>query len=115
MTQFIEQTNVSVILDRWMGSDYMYDKLFNRHSDMNKILDIDKRLAKLNAVIIICYKQPKYYTKDEKDSKLFKQEEYSKMTALYKKYAKISNCRILMIDTSDENLDKQLNKIIAFI
>lgn len=115
VTQFIEQTGVSVILDRWMGSDYMYDKLFDRHSDINKILNIDKRLAKLNAVIIICYKQPEYYTKDEKDGQLFKQEEYTKMTKLYEQYAEISNCRIFMIDTSDENLENQLKNIIAFI
>lgn len=111
VTQFIEQTNSSVILDRWMGSDFMYDKLFNRHSDRKKIFDIDKRLAKRRALLVICYKQPKYYTDDKKDGELFDTSAYTTMTKIYKKYATLTSCKVLLLDTSDQNLKEQLNKI----
>jgi thymidylate kinase len=116
ITQFIEQTGVSVILDRWIGSDYMYSKLFDREISYNKIFDIDFRLSKLNTLLIICYKQPYAFIHDIEDEQFINEKQYEKMTALYREYERESLIdNVLFLDTSDENLEEQLNKIIAKI
>ena len=112
VTQFIEQTEVSVILDRWMPSDYMYSKLFDRDISYRKIWELDERFSKLNTLLIICYKEPKYYVEDTEDFEFVNKTMYTQMTNLYKEYqdqSKIKN--ILYLNTSNENLKEQIEKI----
>jgi thymidylate kinase len=112
VTQFLEQSGASAILDRWHPSDYMYDKLFDRPSDLNKIFDIDKRLAKLNTLLVICYKTPEHYQDDPEDADFVNPTMYTKMTDYYMEF--INNSKIkrkLVLNTSDENLNNQIHKI----
>lgn len=114
VTQFIEQTGVSVILDRWMPSDFMYSKLFDRDISYRKIFELDKRFAALNTLLIICYKDEKKYIDDKEDFEFVNKDMYSKMTALYKEYADQSLItNILFLDTSNEILENQINSIKA--
>ena len=112
ITQFIEQTGVSVILDRWVASDYMYSKLFNRHISYDIIKNIDARLSDLNAIIIVCYKREEGYLHDEEDKAFISMKDYDKMKMLYREYASITKCKIHFLDTTDQNLKNQLNEII---
>jgi thymidylate kinase len=111
ITQFIEQTGQSVILDRWTPSDYMYSKLFDRDISYRKIADIDARLGKLNALIVYCYKDKEAFVHDEEDKDFIDITMYEKMTSLYEEFAVNSKCRALWLNTSDQNLDAQLAKI----
>jgi len=112
ISQFLEQVGSSVILDRWHPSDYMYDKLFGRPSDLTKILDIDKRLAKLNTLLVICYKTPEHYQEDPEDADFVNPTMYSQMTEYYKEFVDMSSIkRKLLLNTSDENINKQLHAI----
>jgi len=110
--QFLEQTMSSVILDRFHPSDYVYSNLFGRKYDYDKVFDIDERLSKLNALIVICYKDENAYIPDEEDKDFITMADYPRMTELYNKFAVLSKCRILFLNTSDENLEKQLATII---
>lgn len=115
ITQFLEQTDASVILDRWHGSDYMYGQLFDRDVSQRKIFELDERLAKLDAHMIICYKDESAYIEDVEDKEFITMNDYSKMTAHYREFAQKSKCKILFLNTSNENLKEQLSLIIKFI
>jgi len=114
ITQFIEQTGISVILDRWMPSDYMYSKLFDRDISYRKIFELDERFAKMNAKLIICYKDPDKYIVDTEDFEFVKPEMYTEMTRLYHEYAEQSKIKnIIFLNTSSQILEKQLAIIKA--
>lgn len=111
ISKFLAKTNMRVILDRWVPSDYVYSKLFNRHIDFDRIFKIDKILAKTKTLIVLCYKDKYAFQIDEKDKDLVGPDVYNKMTNLYFEYAKKSECNIFKLNTSDENLTKQLSLI----
>ena len=114
VTQFLEQTKTSVILDRWMGSDYMYSKLFDRDISFRKIFELDERFAKMNALLVICFKDESCYIEDKEDFEYVNTTMYSKMTALYREYCEQSKIKnILFLNTSDENIENQLKAIIS--
>lgn len=112
ITQFIEQTQISVIIDRWVPSDYMYSKLFSRDISYHKIWEIDQRFAKMNTLLVICYKDKDKHIVDIEDADFVNPSMYDRMLELYKEYtlqSKIKN--VLFLNTSDENLQQQLFNI----
>lgn len=112
VTQFIEQTQASVILDRWVPSDYVYSKLFNRDISYRKIWEIDQRFAEMNTLLVICYKDKDKYIVDEEDADFVNPSMYEKMFELYQEYVKQSKIKnVLFLNTSDEDLSQQLLNI----
>jgi thymidylate kinase len=110
--QCIEQTGASIIFDRWVPSDFVYSKLFDRDISYRKIWEIDERLSKLNATLIVCYKTPEHFIEDIEDADFVNPTMYARMTELYREYASQSKIKnIMFIDTSDENLEKQIETI----
>jgi thymidylate kinase len=114
--QFIEQSGTSIILDRWIPSDYVYSKLFDRDISYRKIWEIDERLSKLNTTIVFCYKKDEKFIHDVEDEMFINESQYRKMTELYRDYSHQSKVKnILFLDTSDENLVEQLKTIKSYI
>lgn len=115
--QVIEQTKLSTILDRGFPCDYMYSKLFNRDFDYGKLAEIDSRFAAMQTLIVLCYKDAEAFLDDEEDRIAFgiTTEAYEKMTGFYREYLEMSKCKSIIINTSDENLEAQLDKIILNI
>jgi thymidylate kinase len=110
--QCVEQTGASIIFDRWIPSDFVYSKLFDRDISYRKIWEIDGRLAKLDAIVIVCYKTPDKFIVDEEDADFVNPTMYSKMNELYREYAEQSSIKkILFLNTSDENLEQQIKDI----
>jgi thymidylate kinase len=112
ITQFLEQSGSSIILDRWHPSDFVYDRLFKRQSDDIKIMDIDGRLAKLDALLVVCYKTPEHYEVDLEDADFVNPSMYDEMNDLYKEFISKTKCKVLHLNTSDRDIEEQLSKII---
>ena len=110
-TQIAEQTGMSVIYDRLYPSEYAYSRAYNRATSHDKIMSMDERYAKMGALIVVCYKDPKAYQKDDKE--IIDVSKYETLTAWYKEFKKITKCKYLMLDTTDENLEAQLATIQA--
>lgn len=113
LTQFLEQTKTSVIFDRLFPSEFAYAKAYDRPTSYKKIMDIDSRYAKMNAKIIIFYKNSDCYEDD--DTGLIKTEMYENIHNAFVEFSNLSECDVLLLNTSDKNLGKQLEKIISFI
>lgn len=111
VTQFIEQSGTSIILDRWHPSDFMYNCLFNRENPTKKIFDIDERLAKLGALIVVCYKSEHAYEVDEEDKDFVNPTMYTDMTNLYRVFSRHTKCRVLFINTTNQDLEEQIKVI----
>ncbi len=113
LTQFLEQTNTSVIFDRLFPSEFAYAKAYNRPTSYEKIMNIDSRYAKMGAKIIIFYKNSDCYEDD--DTGLIKTEMYEKVHNAFVEFSNLSECDVLLLNTSDKKLGTQLEKIINFI
>ena len=111
ITQFIEQSKCSVILDRFMPSDFMYSRLFDRDVDYDKIWELDLRFSQMNTLLVICYKNEENQIDDIEDKDFVNKSQYNEMTKIYRQYAAESNLKVLFLNTSDEDLENQLSLI----
>ena len=115
ITQMFEQTGQSAILDRSFLSDYMYSCLFNRPYDKATHVLTDERFAKMNALVVYCYKDEESFQEDTEDADFITMNDYKKMMIHYDLVLDETNCRHIRLNTSDENLEEQLKTIIANI
>lgn len=115
ITQLLEQTKASVILDRSFLSDYMYAMLFNRAYDLKKHVETDQRFAKMGAVIVYCYKDEEFFQHDEEDKDFVSVKDYKEMQNYYNVILERSACKVIKLNTSDENLHNQLATIMSNI
>lgn len=108
--QICEQTNYSIIFDRFVGSEYAYSKFNNRQTDLNKIFDLDKRASKLNGTIIYCYKDKDFYKDD--DLELYTTKDYDSLKLYYDQFLKMSCCKVIKLCTNNQDLNSQIKFII---
>lgn len=109
--QTAEQTGYSFIYDRLYPSEYAYSRVLGRITAHEQILKIDERYAAMDTLIVVFHKDPSAFQEDDK--KIIDTAHYSALTEWYKEFGKITKCKFLMIDTTDENLDAQLEAIIT--
>ncbi len=109
--QIAEQTGYSFIYDRLYPSEYAYSRAYNRMTSHEKILNLDERYAKMGALIVVCYKKPTAFQEDDKG--IIEVSKYEALTKWYREFKKFSKCKVLMLDTTEENLEAQLAKIDA--
>jgi len=104
---------LKLVFDRGHLCEYAYSKVYGRHTSMSKIMEVDERLANLGAVIIYCYKQPEFYQEDPEDPVQVNQ--YDEIKGYYEEFLSLTKCKVVKLDTSDEDLDKQINTILEAI
>lgn len=108
--KMIEVCNMSIIFDRFFPCEFVYSKVFKRNSDDKLIFDYDRWWNKLNGKIILLHKP----TLSEND-KFVNKEQYQKIKNLYLEYVSKTSCKNLVMDTSDRNLNVQVEKIKKFL
>lgn len=107
--QLAQQTGYDFIYDRLFPSEYAYSRAYQRSTSHEKIISIDARYAKMGALVVVCFKDPKAYQEDDKG--IIDVAKYSQLTEWYKEFKKLSKCEVLMLDTTEENLEDQLKQI----
>jgi len=95
----------NVIFDRFHLSEIVYSEILNRKTDQAALKRADEILAGLDARIIICEKQLPGI--DE----YLEQNEVTEAKYVYRAMRAISDCKVMFLDTTDENLGKQLRLI----
>jgi len=111
IVQLLEQVGFDIIIDRFHGSEFAYSKVFNRFTSKEKIADIDERLAKMDCLIVYCFKDSKAYLEDDQD--IVRVDQYDKLKVAYEHFLTETKCEYIRLNTTDENLDKQVKTIIA--
>ena len=109
LVQFLEQTGCSVIFDRFHISEQVYSKTYGRVTLPEMNTDHDERLAKMGAIIIYCYRDPKTWKRDMHNITDF--SKYPLICDNYEYYLKQTKCHVIRLDVTDENLERQVNEL----
>ena len=105
-----ELCDVSVIYDRFFPSEYVYARVYHRETDFDLIERYDKWWNRMNGIMIFLDK-PNL----DKVDHLVMPEMYQNIRHEYENYKLFTSCKHITIDTSDQDLDKQLLTIISFL
>jgi thymidylate kinase len=106
--EFLKQTKYSVIIDRAFPSDIVYTNVFRPNKELiNTLYDIDEKFSNLNTIIIYCYKQNHFI-----DDEIIDSSKYLSITNEYEKYLLYTKCRVINLNTTDENLNREINEIL---
>jgi AAA+ ATPase superfamily predicted ATPase len=103
--------NSVIILDRFTPCEYAYSKTYNRTTNEKLIWQIDKDLYSLNGYIIYCYKDIYENFSDH----LIKSSELGTIKYYYEEYLKQTIVPYLKLNTTDQNLENQINQIKQFL
>jgi hypothetical protein len=114
LLDFLEQVNVAgngLIIDRHLPSEFAYSYAYHRLTDLNYIWEADEKLAKLGACVIYCYKDKV----DNFEDHLIDESKVEPIKEGYEYYFQKTKMKHLILNTSDENLLEQLDKIQRFL
>jgi thymidylate kinase len=107
MLKQVEFKDFGIIFDRHMPSEYVYSKVYNRPTHEESIWKIDKELADLGAVILYCTKT----TYKEFEDEVITLDKIETIKQYYEEYFKHTKMRVIRLDTTDENLEREIYEI----
>jgi hypothetical protein len=110
---FLEQIKINggLVIDRFTPCEYAFATVFNRETNFQLIFDIDSRLAALDVHLIYCYKD----TYENWDDDPIKFERIGQLKQAYQFYCAVTKMKCLQLETSDQNLNKQMERICTFL
>lgn len=111
LADFLEQTGTSVILDRNWPSEIVYSEYFKRQTDSDVVAQLDETYARMGALIVVCTRLNGYVGFVDEDDLTIKEKQIAEIDALYKKRIPSVKTRHFFLDTSDEDLDRELRDI----
>jgi hypothetical protein len=107
---FLENITIpgGIVIDRFTPCEYAYALAYKRFTNIPMILDIDARLANLGFTFVCCYKTR--YT--NWDDELVSRKKVGDLITNYMSYCQITSMPVVLLDTTDEDLNGQLSKIL---
>jgi thymidylate kinase len=113
LQSFLRQTGQSVIFDRAYPSEWVYSRYFGRESCVASMDMIDKWHADHDAKIIIPFRTER--VRDESDYTFLTAGVKKDLAKLYQEFAKWTKCDVLFLQVDDENLDREMRDILAWL
>jgi len=110
MIKLLDVANSNIMFDRFFPSEWVYSQVFNRQQGLDIVLALDEYWSRLGGKIIWLDK-PNIEESDE----LVPKSKYNEIRQKYKEYMNLTKCDVLYLDTTDRNLEKQVNLISKFI
>lgn len=114
LLDFIEQTHMSVIMDRFYPTEWVYGQVMSREVDIESLFYLDRHMMSIDPFLILCVKDDVDSYIDS-DNHLHRDKVLSVLQKYYDfiEWTHIQN--ILVINTTDQDLEGQLKKISTFI
>lgn len=109
---YIRQVPQRVIIDRHYISEWVYSHVEQRERDDAVLREIDKAFASIGAFIIICYRDD-YTSFIDETTPTTMLPQLAEAYKLFPHWSQVKN--ILFLNTTNELLDEQCEKIKAFI
>lgn len=94
--------NLYIIVDRYVLSEIVYSKVFNRVTDDAANKEILNRVKAVHGLHIVCYKT----------NTLQEDELFAKQDQIRDEYLKLKDSNILHLDTTDEDIHNELNQVL---
>ncbi len=111
LADFLEQTGTDVILDRNWPSEIVYSEHFKRPTDADVVAQLDETYARMGALIVVCTRLQGYAGRVDEDDITIKEDQIAAIDRLYKQRIPAVKTRHIFLDTSDEDLDRELREI----
>ena len=99
-----------MIFDRFFPSEWVYSQVYDRTRDLDLVMEFDKYWASLGGKIVWLDK-PEMDGEDE----LIENDRYNQIREKYQQYMSMTSCEVYHLDTSDHDLENQVNKICNFL
>ena len=110
MIKILDTTSASIMFDRFFPSEWVYSQVYDRTRDLSLVMEYDRYWASLGGKIIWLDK-PEMDGEDE----LIESSRYNEIRQKYEEYMALTECDIFRLDTTDRDLENQVNKICNFI
>lgn len=107
--ELARQSNLNIVMDRFYPSEYVYGSLF-REINEDLIWEFDRQFAELGVKIIIPVKGDEFL-----EDELWTKEQLIAIREKYKEFAQKTKCEVLVLNTEDENLERELTDIKTFL
>lgn len=114
MTEFLRQTQTSVIFDRNFPSEFVYPKIFGRKIDVEMLRKIDNAHAELGTKIIVPYRTSYVGIYDPVDNQITP-DKLVLLDECYQQFCAWTGCDVFRLNVDDEDLGRELEEIIKFI
>jgi len=111
---YLEQTQASVIVDRWYPSEWVYARVFDRPTSPAVLRRIDERAAALGAKIIIPFRTSYDNVVDQFED-VITPNILRAVDELYREFAEWTECDTLLLNVDDEDLDRELSEVKNFL
>lgn len=109
-TSYLESSGASVILDRAWPSEFVYSEALGRQTDYSVLRELDLRHAALGTTIVVAHRSDYSKVTDTYDAV---NKNIQKIHDLYMEFAAWSKCKVLLLNVDDEDLDREVNAIMA--
>ena len=110
---YLRQSGASIIMDRWYPSEWVYSIIFNRETNAAVLNNVDKEMSSLNTFIIIPYRNDYSGLVDQFSS--VTSEKMSEIEKIYREFVLWTDCRVLLLNVDDENLEREMKEIFTFL
>lgn len=117
LLDFLKQTGQSVIMDRGFPCDWVYSNAFKRSCSSywsDTIGELDRGYAELDALLVFTLKRDYSKARVDGDKRIDRQMREI-LDRLYRACASVSECRSVLLDTDDEDLERQIGTIMEEI
>ena len=115
LMDFMCQTNVPVILDRFYPCELVYASAFNRETDIDAITWMDDHFAEINGKFIICLRKDYSGLVDDQYPDFLPPEMLEKLDTFYRTFSGTTACEYMILETDDMDLNKQVKQIKIFL
>ena len=109
---FMKQINCNIIIDRGYPSEIVYSRCF-RSLNEEYAKKVDNAHAQLGVKLVFLIKDDELLNDDE--DKIFDNKALRSVKKGFLHFATETKCENIIINTSDENLQKQIKKLNNFI
>ena len=115
LMDFMKQTDVDVILDRFYPCELVYAEAFGRDTDVDVVSWMDKQFSESGGKFIICLREDYTGLVDDVYPDDLPPEVLQKLDVLYRQFSETTSCECLVLHTDDRNLEKQIDTILKFL
>lgn len=124
LPQFVDSLRYTVfrnrpldfIVDRGFPCEWVYSQVFNRESDLEKIMSIDEEWSKLEGVIVFCLRNSYL---DVRDDDLVPRDKLISIHEKYLEFSQLTKCRKINLFVDDfknsDGLTFNLNAQVDFV
>jgi len=114
LADFMQQTGVSVIMDRNYASEWVYSRHFNRETNEEILRKIDEKFAATGGKIIICRRKSYNGIRDDLYDYI-DSDALARLDGLYESFASWTRCETLTVWVDDENLEREVKEITEWL